>query len=73
MANWKNRDRKIEKRKQFNKQGKVWRRESRPSDTKKQRIKQLQKTHWKNIDYEPTEEDDMFSQTTFLCLGNIST
>ena len=60
MTNWKNRDRKMEKRKQFNKQGKVWRRVSKHSDIKKQRIKQLQKTHWKNVDYETFEEDDMF-------------
>ena len=60
MANWKNRDRKIEKRKQFNKQSKVWRSEPKTSDAKKQRIKQLQKTHWKNVDYETFEEDDMF-------------
>ena len=60
MTNLKNRDRKMEKRKQFNKQGKVWRRESKHSDIKKQRIKQLQKTHWKNVDYETFEEDDMF-------------
>lgn len=60
MADWKSRERKIEKRKQFNKQSKVWRRESKHSDTKQQRIKQLQKTHWKNIEHETFEEDDMF-------------
>ena len=62
MTNWKNRDRKLKKRKSFNKQNKVGRKDTHStSDKSKREIKQQQRNHRKNTWHDEAIEEDEVS------------